>query len=78
MQSSVLSVCHGFGVQQKYFHFGGPRLFLNHEQRLKFAKMMGIAQGVLDTFHLEIRGPVIVDDKLGAPRQKIPSAGSYD
>jgi len=67
-------VCHGFSFQQKGFHVGGPRLFLNHDQRLEFAKMVGIAQGVLDTFHLEIRGPVIVHDKPADPRQKIASS----
>jgi len=37
--------------------------------------MMGIAQGVLDTFHLEIWSPVIVHEKPRDPRQKIPPAG---
>ena len=68
-------VCLGFSFQQKGFHVVGPRLFLNHDQGLEFAKMMGIAQGVLDTFHLEIRGPVIVHDKPADPGQKIASAG---
>ena len=37
--------------------------------------MMGVAQGMLDIFHLEIWGPVIVYDKPGDSRQKIPPAG---
>jgi len=38
-------VCPGFSFQQKGFHVVASRLFLNHDQGLEFAKMMGIAQG---------------------------------
>jgi len=68
-------VCPGFGFRKEGFHVVGPRLFLNHDQGPEFAKMMGIAQGVSDTFDLETRGPVIVHDKPRDPGQKIASAG---
>jgi hypothetical protein len=67
-------VCQGFCLKQKSFHLGGPRLFLNYDKRLEFAKVMGIAQRMLDTFHFEIRSPVIVHDKPAYPCQKITPA----
>ena len=71
---SGLGVCQGFCLKQKSFHVGGPRLFLNLDQCLELAKVMGIAQRMLDTFHFEIRSPVIVHDKPAYPCQKITPA----
>ena len=64
------------GAAQEPLHFARPLLFLDLDERLQLAHVMGVAQGVQHARHGVIGLPVIVDDDAGDIRQKAAALGA--
>ena len=64
------------GAAQEPLHFARPLLFLDLDERLQLAQVMGVAQGVQHARHGVIGLPVIVDDDAGDIRQKAAALGA--
>ena len=61
---------------QQPLHLASPRLFLDLDESLQFAQMMGIAQGVEHALHRVVGLPVIVNDDAGDIRQETATLGT--
>ena len=64
------------GAAQEPLHFARPLLFLDLDERLQLAQVMGVAQGVQRARHGVIGLPVIVDNDAGDIRQKAAALGA--
>src|SRR5271156_446002 len=58
------------GAAQQPLHLARPLFFLDFDERLQFAQMMSIAQGVQHTFYRVIWLPMIVNDNSDDIRQE--------
>ena len=63
------------GAAQEQLQFARPLLFLDLDERLQLAQVMGVAQGVQHARHGVIGLPVIVDDDAGDIGQKAAALG---
>ena len=74
--SFACEICRVTGAAQEPLHFARPLLFLDLDERLQLAHVMGVAQGVQHARHGVIGLPVIVDDDAGDIRQKAAALGA--
>ena len=64
------------GAAQQPLHLARPLFFLDFDERLQFAQMMSIAQGVQHTFYRVIWLPMIVNDNSDDIRQETATLGA--
>ena len=64
------------GAAQQPLHLARPLFFLDFDERLQFAQMMSIAQGVQHTFHRVVWLPMIVNDNSDDIRQETAALGA--
>ena len=64
------------GAAQQPLHLARPLFFLDFDESLQFAQVMGIAQGVQHALHRVIGLPVIVNDDAGDIRQETAALGA--
>ena len=64
------------GAAQHPLHFARPVFFLDFDESLQFAQVMGVAQGVQHARHRVVGLPVIVDDDAGDIHQEAAALGA--
>ena len=64
------------GAPQYPLHFARPVFFLDFDESLQFAQVMGVAQGVQHARHRVIGLPVIVDNDAGDIHQEAAALGA--
>ena len=74
--SFACEICRVTGASQEPLHFARPILFLDLDESLQLAQVMGVAQGVQHAWHRVIGLPVIMDDDAGDIRQKAAALGA--
>ena len=64
------------GAAQQPLHLARPLFFLDFDESLELAQVMGIAQGMQHALHRVIGLPVIVNDDAGDIRQETAALGA--
>ena len=63
------------GAAQQALHLARPVFLLDLDQRLEFAQVMGVAQGVQHALHRVVGLPVVMHDDADDVRQQAAALG---